>query len=145
MTGKLVPPFPTTPTRPIAAARKAVFPPGHANLPRCGADRASGSPISRLAAGPCNSSMLYCAAMGASSSSAVEKDGPAVVKLDAATARALEKVAKASGKTTTQLTRAALREFLDDYWDMLEVERRAKRGAKTLPWPEVKKRLGLDG
>ncbi len=83
--------------------------------------------------------------MGASSSSAVEKDGPAVVKLDAATARALEKVAKASGKTTTQLTRAALREFLDDYWDMLEVERRTKRGAKTVPWPEVKKRLGLDG
>ena len=41
-----------------------------------------------------------------------------MVKLDAATARALEKVAKASGKSTTQLTRAALREFLEDYWDM---------------------------
>ena len=50
--------------------------------------------------------------MGSSSSAVAEKDGPAVVKLDAATARALEKVAKASGKSTTQLTRAALREFL---------------------------------
>ena len=77
-------------------------------------------------------------------SAAVEKGGPVVVKLDAATARALEKVAKASGKSTTQLTRAALREFLEDYWDMIEVQRRAKRGAKAVPWTEVKKRLGLD-
>ena len=83
--------------------------------------------------------------MGAPSSALVERDGPAVVKLDAATARALEKVAKASGKSTTQLTRAALREFLEDYWDMIEVQRRRKRGAKTVPWPDVKKRLGLDG
>ena len=74
-----------------------------------------------------------------------EKSGPAVVKLDVVTARALEKVSKASGKSTTQLTRAALREFLEDYWDMIEVQRRRKRGAKTVPWPEVKKRFGLDG
>ena len=83
--------------------------------------------------------------MGASSSAVAEKDGPAVVKLDAVTARALEKVSKASGKSTTQLARAALREFLEVYWDMIEVQRRRKRGAKTVPWPEVKKRLGLDG
>ncbi len=83
--------------------------------------------------------------MGATSSAVAERDGPAVIKLDAATARALEKVSKASGKSTTQLTRAALREFLEDYWDMMEVQRRAKRGAKAVPWPEVKKRLGLDG
>jgi predicted DNA-binding protein len=83
--------------------------------------------------------------MGATSSAVAERDGPAVIKLDAATARALEKVAKASGKSTTQLTRAALREFLEDYWDMMEVQRRAKRGAKPVPWAEVKKRLGLDG
>ncbi len=82
--------------------------------------------------------------MGASSTAAAEKSGPAVVKLDAATARALEKVAKASGKSTTQITRSVLREFLEDYWDMLEVQRRTKRGAKTVPWTEVKKRLGLD-
>lgn len=82
--------------------------------------------------------------MGGSSSTTVEENGTATIKLDAATARALEKVAKASGKSTTQLTRAALREFLEDYWDMLEVQRRAKRGAKAVPWSEVKKRLGLD-
>ena len=83
--------------------------------------------------------------MSASTSALADRAGPAVVKLDAATARALEKVAKASGKSTTQLTRAALREFLEDYWDMMEVQRRAKRGAKPVPWSEVKKRLGLDG
>ena len=83
--------------------------------------------------------------MGASSPAVAGKDGPAVVKLDAATARALERIAKASGKSTTQLTRAALREFVEDYWDMMEVQRRRKRGAKTVPWSEVKKRLGLDG
>lgn len=83
--------------------------------------------------------------MGAPPSAVAERTGPVVVKLDAATARALERVAKASGKSTTQLTRAALREFLEDYWDMMEVQRRQKRGAKAVPWSEVKKRLGLDG
>lgn len=81
---------------------------------------------------------------GSSSPTTVEENGTATIKLDAATARALEKVAKASGKSTTQLTRAALREFLEDYWDMLEVQRRTKRGAKAVPWSDVKKRLGLD-
>jgi predicted transcriptional regulator len=83
--------------------------------------------------------------MGASTSAVAERTGPVVVKLDTATARALEKVAKASGKSTTQLTRAALREFLEDYWDMMEVQRRQKRGAKAVAWSEVKRRLGLDG
>ena len=53
--------------------------------------------------------------MSAPSFAVIEKSGPVIVKLDAATARALEKVAKASGKSTTQLTRAALREFREDY------------------------------
>ena len=89
--------------------------------------------------------MVYFNPMGTSSSAVAEKNGLAVVKLDAVTARALEKVAKASGKSTTQLARAALHEFLEDYWDMVKVQRRRKRGVKTVPWPEVKKRLGLDG
>ncbi len=69
---------------------------------------------------------------------------PASVKLDAATARALEKVAKASGKSPAAITRAALREFLEDYWDTLEVKRQLKRGEKAVPWEQVKKNLGLD-
>ncbi len=79
--------------------------------------------------------------MGSSSSSAT---GSGSVKLDAATARALEKVAKASGKSPAALTRAALHEFLEDYWDMLDVKRQMKRGEKTIPWEQVKKNLGLD-
>ena len=82
--------------------------------------------------------------MDGASPRTVEPGRTAVIKLDAATARALNKVSKASGKSVTQLTRAALREFLEDYWDMLEVRRRVKRHAKTIPWAEVKKQLGLD-
>ena len=65
------------------------------------------------------------------------------IKLDAATARALDKVAKASGKSRLTLTRAALREYLEDYWDMLEIKRRMKRRAKGIPLDEVVRRLGL--
>lgn len=79
--------------------------------------------------------------MASSTSSAT---GSASIKLDAATARALEKVAKASGKSPATITRTALREFLEDYWDTLEVKRQVKRGEKPVPWEQVKKDLGLD-
>ena len=39
---------------------------------------------------------------------------------------------------------AALREFLEDYWDTLEVRRQVKRGEKAIPWEQLKKNLGLD-
>ena len=48
-----------------------------------------------------------------------------------------------SNKTPETLARTALREFVEDYWDMLEVKRRARSRGKTIPWPEVKKQLGL--
>jgi len=66
------------------------------------------------------------------------------LKLDAETLRALEKIARRAGKSPGVLVRAALREFIDDYWDMLEVKRRARSRAKSIPWAEVKKQLGLD-
>lgn len=66
------------------------------------------------------------------------------LKLDAQTLHALEKVARRAGKSPETLARAALREFVEDYWDMLEVKRRARSRAKPIPWAEVKKQLGLD-
>ena len=65
------------------------------------------------------------------------------LKLDAETLRALEKVARRAGKSPESLARTAVREFVEDYWDMLEVKRRARSRAKTIPWSEVKKQLGL--
>ncbi len=66
------------------------------------------------------------------------------LKLDAETLHALEKVARRAGKSPETLARAALREFVEDYWDMLEVKRRARSHAKPIAWAEVKKQLGLD-
>ncbi|OGA07081.1 MAG: hypothetical protein A3D95_05250 [Betaproteobacteria bacterium RIFCSPHIGHO2_12_FULL_69_13] len=66
------------------------------------------------------------------------------LKLDAETLHALEKIARRAGKSPETLARAALREFVEDYWDMLEVKRRARSRAKSIPWAEVKKQLGLD-
>jgi predicted transcriptional regulator len=65
------------------------------------------------------------------------------LKLDAETLYALEKVARRAGKSPESLARTAVREFVEDYWDMLEVKRRARSRAKTIPWSEVKKQLGL--
>ena len=42
------------------------------------------------------------------------------------------------------LLKRTVREFVEDYWDMLEVKRRARSRAKSIPWTEVKKQLGLD-
>jgi predicted transcriptional regulator len=67
------------------------------------------------------------------------------LKLDTETLRALEKVARRAGKSPEALARTALREFVEDYWDMLEVKRRARSRAKGIPWAQVKKQLGLDG
>lgn len=66
------------------------------------------------------------------------------LKLDAETLHALEKVARRAGKSPEALAQAALREFVEDYWDMLEVKRRARSRAKSIPWAEVKKQLGLE-
>lgn len=66
------------------------------------------------------------------------------LKLDAETREALDKVARKTGKSPEALARAALREFVDDYWDMLEVKRRVRSRAKPIPWADVKKQLGLE-
>lgn len=66
------------------------------------------------------------------------------LKLDAATLQALEKVARRAGKSPETIARTALRDFVEDYWDMLEVKRRARSRGKTIPWSEVKKQLGLE-
>ena len=65
------------------------------------------------------------------------------LKLDTETLHALEKVARRAGKSPQSLARTAVREFVEDYWDMLEVKRRARSRGKTIPWSEVKKQLGL--
>jgi predicted transcriptional regulator len=65
------------------------------------------------------------------------------LKLDAETLQALEKVARRAGKSPQALARTAVREYVEDYWDMLEVKRRARSRGKTIPWSEVKKQLGL--
>ena len=66
------------------------------------------------------------------------------LKLDTESLQALEKVARRAGKSPEALARAAVRESVEDYWDMLEVKRRARSRAKSIPWTEVKKQLGLD-
>lgn len=66
------------------------------------------------------------------------------LKLDAVTLQALEKVARRAGKSPESLARVALREFVEDYWDMLEVKGRARTRARLVPWSEVKKQLGLE-
>ena len=66
------------------------------------------------------------------------------LKLDAETLQALEKVARRARKSPESLARSALREFIEDYWDMLEVKRRVRSRAKPIPWAAVKKQLGLD-
>ena len=66
------------------------------------------------------------------------------LKLDAGTLQALEKIARRAGKSPELLARTALREFIEDYWDMLEVKRRARSRAKSIPWAEIKTQLGLD-
>jgi predicted transcriptional regulator len=66
------------------------------------------------------------------------------LKLDAETLHALEKVARRAGKSPESLARTAVREFVEDYWDMLEVKRRARSRGRTVPWSEVKKQLGLE-
>lgn len=66
------------------------------------------------------------------------------LKLDPDTLHALEKIARRARKSPETLARAALREFFEDYRDMLEVKRRARSRAKSIPWAEVKKQLGLD-
>ena len=67
-----------------------------------------------------------------------------ILKLDSATLDALEKVARASGKSPSSLARKALRNFLEDYWDMLEVKRRECSGEKPIPWARVKQNLGME-
>ena len=44
-----------------------------------------------------------------------------------------------------KLDAETLREFVEDYRDMLEVKRRARSRAKGISWSKVKKQLGLDG
>jgi predicted transcriptional regulator len=66
------------------------------------------------------------------------------LKLDAQTREALEKVARRAGKSAETIARTAVREFVEDYWDMLEVKRRARSRAKAIPWSDVKKQLGLE-
>jgi predicted transcriptional regulator len=66
------------------------------------------------------------------------------LKLDAETLQALEKVARRAGKSPESLARAALREYVEDYWDMLEVKRRARSRAKPVAWTDLKKQLGLE-
>jgi hypothetical protein len=66
------------------------------------------------------------------------------LKLDAQTREALEKVARRAGKSPETIARTAVREFVEDYWDMLEVKRRARSRAKAIPWSDVKKQLGLE-
>ena len=67
-----------------------------------------------------------------------------LLKLDSATLDALEKVARASGKSPSALARKALRNCLEDYWDMLEVKRRECSVEKPIPWARVKQNLGLE-
>ena len=67
-----------------------------------------------------------------------------ILKLDSATLEALERVAQASGKSPSSLARKALRSFLEDYWDMLDVKRRESSGEKPIPWAQVKQNLGLE-
>jgi hypothetical protein len=66
------------------------------------------------------------------------------LKLDTETRQALEKVALREGKSPETLARAALREFIEDYWGILELKRRARSRAKMIPWSDVKRHLGLE-
>ena len=69
-------------------------------------------------------------------------EGGAIV-LDAATRRALQKVSRLSGKSQVSFVRAAVREYLEGYYDMIEVQQRLKAGKKAVPLQKVLAGLGL--
>ena len=79
--------------------------------------------------------------MGGESKSATG-EGEAIV-LDAPTRRALQKVSRLSGKSQVRLVRTAVREYLEDYYDMIEVQQRLKAGNKAVPLQKVLAGLGL--
>lgn len=63
------------------------------------------------------------------------------LRLDAETLYALRKIARRAGKSPESLARTALRGFLEDCWDMLDVKRRTRSRARTIPWSDIRKRL----
>ena len=79
--------------------------------------------------------------MGSESKSATGEGGAIV--LDAPTRRALQKVSRLSGKSQVSLVRAAVREYLEDYYDMIEVQQRLKAGKNAVPLQKVLAGLGL--
>ena len=79
--------------------------------------------------------------MGGESESATREGG--AIALDAPTRRALQKVSRLSGKSQVSLVRAAVREYLEDYYDMIEVQQRLKAGKKAVPLQKVLAGLGL--
>ncbi len=67
----------------------------------------------------------------------------AVVDLDDETLRGLVKVARLAGKSPRTLLRKAVREFIEDYYDLLVVRERLKNPGKTVSLEAVLRRNGL--
>ena len=55
----------------------------------------------------------------------------------------MQKVSRLSGKSQVRLVRTAVREYLEDYYDMIEVQQRLKAGKKAVPLQKVLAGLGL--
>ncbi len=79
--------------------------------------------------------------MGDTSKTAGGEEGAIV--LDAPTRRALRKLSMLSGKSESSLVRKAVREYIEDYYDMIEVQRRLRAGKKPVPLQKVLAGLGL--
>jgi RHH-type rel operon transcriptional repressor/antitoxin RelB len=65
------------------------------------------------------------------------------IRLDPATEKRLDRLAKRTGRTKTFYAREAILEHLDDLEDIYLATRRLSRPGKTYSAAEVKRELGL--
>lgn len=85
--------------------------------------------------------------MGGSSSSAFSTSrGTATLALniDSEVVTLIAQEAKARKKSASKLANEALRAYLEEIADHRAVKAALRRKEKSIPWPEARKRLGLD-
>ena len=66
-------------------------------------------------------------------------------KLDAETARGLNKIARLAKKSPRTIVRRAVREYIEDYFDALVLRERLKEPGRRIPLEEVLRRNHLAG
>lgn len=73
---------------------------------------------------------------------------PTTIRLEPELEARIDALAKRTGRTKSFYLRQIIEQGIDDledYYDVLEISERIKRGEeKTTPWTEVRRELGLD-